>query len=404
MLAIYDIHNSTNSKSINVYHGYAPKNIKKGKGVYLYDQNDNMFLDCGMALGSVSLGYAYDEIDEFVIKTIKDGINFSRPSHLEEELTNLINRDLYNTNYICRYSKSSSMLLSVIPRIARYFTKKKLIAYPKYSFLGNTDWYLCNTTNAGGILIEIKNSTIVFDTKNDEALLELFNCYAKDLACIIMEPLRYEIENKKFYSLLHSLCTKNNVLLVFDETITGYRFHYPLAQNKINCIPHMTIVGKAFANGYALSALIGMQDLMCQIEQESIAGNIFDFSTTHAGETIGLAAAIKTLNIYRKEQVVSKLHQKGKYLYNLIKKVLDNYSLNEIFTITGHYTYFKLQCTTQKLNKTIMQALCKFFFNKKILFRGTFSVSISHKQQDLDQIIESFSDFCKKLNNVADSI
>lgn len=392
---MYDLYNSTNAKSLNAYYDHAPKNVKKGKGAYLYDQDNNKFLDCGMALGSVSLGYAYDEVDKFVISTIKKGVNFSRPSYLEEELTNIINRDLQNSDYICRYSKSSSMLLSVIPRISRYLTKKKLVAYPKDSFLGNTDWYLSHTTNSGGILQEIQNTTLIFDAGNCDSLSLLFDHYANDLACIIMEPFRHIQFSEKFYSLLYSLCEKNNVFLIFDETITGYRFHYPLAQNKINCTAHFTVVGKAFANGYALSALIGSSKLMKKIEHESIAGNIFDFSTTHAGETVGLAAAIKTLEIYKRQDIVSQLNQKGLYLYEKIKQVIDNYSLNKVFNITGQPSYFKLRCSVQKLNKIIMTDICKFFLSRNVLFKGTFSVSISHEQKHLDQIVEIFSEYCK---------
>ena len=79
---LLDYYNSTHAKDISTFYGYAPKNILKGKGALLYDQQDKEYLDCTMALGSVSLGYAYDQVDDFVIKQISSGVNFSRPSFL----------------------------------------------------------------------------------------------------------------------------------------------------------------------------------------------------------------------------------------------------------------------------------------------------------------------------------
>ena len=140
-----DIYNSTQAKSLPSYHGYAPDKIIKGKGCYLFDSHNNKYLDCGMALGSVSLGYAYERVDDFVINKIKEGVNFSRPSYLEEQLTILLQESL-NFQFNAKFSKSSSMLLNVVPRISRYLTQKTHIAYPfNGAYLGNTDWFFSKT-------------------------------------------------------------------------------------------------------------------------------------------------------------------------------------------------------------------------------------------------------------------
>jgi len=150
-----DQYNSTHAKSKYSYYGYAPNKIIKGKGCYLFDSNNNKYLDCGMALGSVSLGYAYDAVDKSVIEAIRQGINFSRPSYLEEQLTVLL-REKLGFQFNVKFSKSSSMLLSVIPRVCRYLTGKTHIAYPfNGAYLGNTDWYFSKAKNSGGVLESI---------------------------------------------------------------------------------------------------------------------------------------------------------------------------------------------------------------------------------------------------------
>ncbi len=392
-----DPFNSTQAKALASYYSHAPTQIIKGEGVYLYDIN-NSYLDCGMALGSVSLGYAYKEVDDFVISTIKKGVNFSRPSYLEEELTHTLGKDIGNKDLRAKYSKSSSMLLSVIPRIARFFTKKKYIAYPQNCFLGNTDWYLSKCKNSGGIIEEIQNHTLTFKNGDCNALEDLFASYKKDLACIVMEPYREKEFSPEFYQTLKSLCELNNVMLIFDETITGYRFCNPLAQTKLNCIPDFTVIGKAFANGYALASVVANKDIMSKIEREALLGNIFDFSTTHAGETIGLAAAIRTLDIYSHKAVVKALNKKGKYIYQLFEEIIYKYNLQNIFQLSGQPTYFKIICSSNQYSQYILPDLFGFFFKKHILFKGVISVCLSHENKHLEFIADCFEIYCKNFD------
>lgn len=122
-------YNSTFFKSLASYSYFAPKFITRGENGYLWDECGNAFLDLGMGLGSVSVGYSCPEIDNAVCHIIKYGINFSRPSIHEKELTELILEDFnLEENAVIRYSKSISMLLSVVPRVCRYITQKPYIA------------------------------------------------------------------------------------------------------------------------------------------------------------------------------------------------------------------------------------------------------------------------------------
>ncbi len=390
-----DLYNSTRSKSLCDFHGFAPKQILKGKGVSLFDQDHNEFLDCGMALGSVSLGYAYDEVDHCVMQAIKKGVNFSRPSYLEEELTSLLGIIL-EVPIVARFSKSSSMLLSVIPRICRHLTKKAYIAYPlEGAYLGNTDWYFSKTNKSGGILQETKDKTLNFKNGDIESLYCLFNKHSNNLACIIMEPYRNKIHNESFYSELSRLCIKNNVILVFDETISGFRFGYPLAQTIVNCKADLTIIGKAFANGYALSAVVGENALMKKIHMSSFYEDLYGFSNTHAGETVGLAAAIKTLDIYAKKNVVEYLNLQGEKLMSMMKESIKNNKLDNIFTIKGQPSYFQLSEINMEGKDNSKKNIIKYFYDNRILFRGTMSMSLSHNETHINKIARIFEEYCQ---------
>ena len=122
-----------------------------------------------------------------------------------------------------------------------------------------------------------------------------------------MEPFRERKFDALYYKTLSALCRKNHVLLIFDETVSGFRFGNLLAHIELDCNPNFTIVGKAIANGYALSAVLGEPYLMAEIEKATSKGKLYGFSNTHAGESIGLAAAIKTLEEYEKEKVIEHI-------------------------------------------------------------------------------------------------
>ncbi len=392
-----DLYNSTNSKSLMTYFGCAPLRILKGKGAILIDENNKEILDCGMALGSVSLGYAFDEVDDFVINNIRKGVNFSRPSYLEEQLVDALKIDIKN-NILAKFSKSSSMLSSVIPRVCRYLSNKSLIAYPANgSYLGNTDWYLSKNVKCGGILNEVKERTINFIDGDIDSLKELFDVHSHDLACIIMEPYREAIYFDAYYRELSQLCHKHHVFLIFDETVTGYRFNHPLAQYIINCKPDFTIIGKSFANGYALSALIAEKSLMKKIEDACLEGQLFDFSTTHAGESIGLAAAIKTLEIFRRDNVIEYLNRQGLNLISHLEEILKYRNLDKKIVIKGQPTYFYLASASGWMNKELRKEIVKHFYDNGILFRGTMSLCFSHLQTHVDRICEVFDNLCMSL-------
>lgn len=383
-------YNTTNAKSLDTYLGSAPEQIVKGKGAYLYDRNGNKFLDFGMALGCVSIGYSCQEIDDCVVKAIRNGVNFSRPSYLEEELSELMLQDFISKDYIIRYSKSSSMLLNVIPRVCRYITKKSYIAYPNGTYLGNTDWYLSQCSNNAGIIDAIKKTTVKFDAGNLEELENLFERYGEKLACIIMEPFRNEIFSTFYYERLKQLCEQYGIILVFDETVSGYRFHYPLAQYKIKCIADITVVGKAISNGYSLSAAIIRKELM-----ELDSSKIYTFSTTHSGEITGISAAIATIKFYKKNDLLTNINQKGEFLLKQLKDIIQHQKLDKYISVIGMPTYFRIQLSDSALKNMF----CRLFFENKILCRGVISVCYMHSYENLENFINIFKVFCLKIKS-----
>ena len=280
--------------------------------------------------------------------------------------------------------------MNVIPRICRYMTKKNLVAFPPDNFLGNTDWYFAKNSKSGGVPTELKNLTVSFQSGNIESIINLFKEHGNDLACVIMEPYRSTIYSTEFYQTLRRLCDKYGTLLIFDETITSYRFNFPLAQYTVNCAADFTIIGKAFANGYALSAVIENEDLFCKIDSATNKYDLFDFSTDHAGETVGLAAAIKTLEIYNRYDVVDYLSAIGSVMHDGLLKIINSYGLNNDIFLDGQPSFFYINFN----NPVFRDKFIKFFFDHKILCGGIFAANYTLNEHHISRILDVFDDFC----------
>ena len=394
----FDDYNSTNSKSLAAYGSYAPKEIVSGTAATCIAGDGVEYLDLGMALGSVLLGYANPEVDSYVIEIIKRGINFSRPSSMERLLSEKISAMIDQNDTLVRYAKSSSVLAASLPRVTRAITGKQFIAYPKNCFLGNADWYHSKNYNHAGTLTETKEKTKSFTNGCIRSLNELFTDHGTDLAMIIMEPYRDRLFSSEFYLRVRELCDKYQTILVFDETVTGFRFFYPLAQYQTPIQSDLTIVGKAIANGYSIAGLIGKQHLLREIETQNNKGYLFDFSTTHAGENVGLAASIITTSIISRDDVVGRILASGRRLKSNLQKVIEHYDLAATMALTGHESYFKIEFGFDSRAKLARNLLLKHFYKHNILCRGVMALSIAHTDKQLQRVTDSFEDYCRNLS------
>ena len=202
-----------------------------------------------------------------------------------------------------RFARSGGEANAIAIRIARASSKKNKIALCGYH--GWQDWYICSTSRDLGVPDNTKDLTHKFSLNNISSLEKIFEMH--DLACVIIEPMNLEYPKDNFLKKVKELTQKNNALLIFDETITGFRFSLGGAQKLFNVVPDMATFGKGLGNGYPLSALVGRDQVMSKVE------DIF-FSGTFGGETLSLAAAGATIDKYKSKNVVDKFYEIGTYL------------------------------------------------------------------------------------------
>ena len=198
---------------------------------------------------------------------------------------------------------------------------------------------------------------------------------------IIGQSLAYlQLQSQFFWTW-----AKNNTLLIFDETITGFRYSLGGAQEFFGITPDLATFGKGMANGYPLSAVVGSIDIMQKFE------DIF-FSGTFGGETISLAATSKIIDIYKDRGVIEHFSQIGSYLLKKLNQLFESKNLQDIFWVSGHPSWSFLNIKKQ-VNYSPFEIKTFFLqemFKQGILTLGAHNLCFSHTKKDIDRLIEVY--------------
>lgn len=359
--------------------GVAPKYLKSGKGSHVWDVDGNEYLDYNMAIGPVSLGYCYPEVDEAIISQLKDGISFSMMHELEVEFSELIHRIIPNAEAI-RISKTGADVTSAAIRVARAYTGRKKILCCGYH--GWHDWYIGVTSRSSGIPEEIKALSSTFDYNNIESVKEALD---DDTACVILEPFVFEAPKENFLSELKALCAANGTLLIFDEMWTGFRIALGGAQEYFGVTADLACYSKAFANGMPISLLTGRKDVMQLFNEE-----VF-FFTTFGGETLSLAAAIATIQEMEDKNVTDYLAEKGKLLKDGYNAIAISLGIDAITKCTGYDCRSMISFDASagnplELKSFVQQELIK----RGILWSGFHNMCFSHTDEDINYTLSAY--------------
>jgi len=371
----------TFSKSLTAYpRGVSPFFIEKGKGSKVWDVDGNKYIDFVNSLAAVTLGYCDKDVDKAVQKQMRNGVTFSLPHRLEMEVAEKLINIIPCAEKV-RFAKNGTDATSASIRIARAYTGKEHIAVCGYH--GWQDWYIGSTTRDLGVPKAVKELTHKFEYNNIESLEKIF--HEQELACVIMEPMNVEYPQDNFLEKVKALVHKNDALLIFDETITGFRYSLGGAQELFNVMPDIATFGKGMANGYPLSAVVGGNEIMQKVE------DIF-FSGTFGGETLSLAAANTVIDKYKKDNVPKYLNDLGNYLLKKLNQLIINEGLDDIFRTSGHPAWSFLQVKAQDKYTAfeIKTLFLQEMFKRGILILSSHNLNFSHSEEDIDKLISVY--------------
>ena len=306
-----------------------PAYYNKAKGCRVWDLEDNELIDMSiMSVGACILGYADDEIDESVVRAIRDGVNSSLSCVEEVKLAEAL-IELHPWFGMVRYARSGGEAMAMAVRIARAHTNRDIVFFSGYH--GWNDWYLAanlsDDSNLDGQLMPglkpngvprgLEGTSIPFEASNIESLRKKIKGKEKNIAAIVIEPARGEQASLNYLKDLRDLANEIGAVLLFDEITSGYRMCAGSIHRTYEIYPDMAVLAKSMANGYAMSVVMGTETVMQSAQSTFI-------SSTNWTDRVGPTAALATLKKYQRESVekhIINVGNKTKDIWNKAAKL-----------------------------------------------------------------------------------
>ena len=366
-----------------------PGVIVRGRGCHVWDADGNEYIEYGMGLRSVTLGHAYQPVVDAVRDSLGLGTNFTRPAAMELACAEKF-LELIPFAEMVKFTKDGSTANTAALKLARAHTGRQLVAIcADHPFFSYDDWFMCTTTMDGGTQARAREETLRFAYNDANELRALFEANPGQIAAVFMEASRTSDPAPGFLEAVRALCTEHGAVLVFDEVITGFRWHKSGAHTLYGVTPDLATFGKALANGFSVSALCGKRELMTLGSRDRDDDNVFLLSTTHGGEVPGLAAAIATMKVYQDEPVTEHLHRQGERLRTGLTQVIKHHGLGHYFELVGRGC--NLLFGTRGPDREPSQ-LFRALFLQQTLQRGVLMPSLvtsySHSDADVDRTVD----------------
>ncbi|HEX3358493.1 MAG TPA: glutamate-1-semialdehyde 2,1-aminomutase [Tepidisphaeraceae bacterium] len=383
----------TYAKGDDQYPLLAPGFLKRGEGCHVWDVDGNEFIEYGMGLRAVTLGHAYRPVVEAAHRQMLLGENYTRPAAVEldcaEEFLGLI-----DGADMVKFAKNGSDATSAAAKLARAHTGRDLIARcADQPFFSVDDWFIGTTPMSAGIPKVMQDLTIQFRFNDIDSLRLLFEQNPGRIACVILEAATAVEPKADFLRSVQALCRSEGAVFILDEMITGFRWNVGGAQKEYGITPDLSTFGKGMGNGFSVSALAGKREIMELGGLHHDRERVFLLSTTHGAENHSLAAAIQTMQIYRRDNVIEYLHRQGGRLRTGVNRVIESLDLSDYFQLLGRPS--NLVFATRDQSRQPSQSFRALFLQEMIqrgLLTPSLVVSFSHTDADIDRTIEAIGE------------
>jgi len=391
----------TYSKGDDQFPKNSPHSLVRGEGARVWDVDGNEFVDWGMGLTSVLLGHAYPPILDVIKNELNNGVNFIRPSYIEAELAEMIVEHIPSAQMV-KFGKNGSNVTTAAVKLSRAYAGKEIVLRcVDQPFFSIDDWFIGDTEVDSGIPNETKNYTKNFKYNNIDDLLRVIDINRDTgIACVIMEPVATIEPDKDYLRQVREICSKENIVLIFDEVVSGFRFHPKGAQYLYGVTPDLSCFGKAMANGFSISALVGKKEIMELGGIEHERERVFLMSTTYGGETHHLRAAQKNIELLLEDDYTIT-----KYIWNIGKKIKDTYNkLASDLNINFYTQVSGIDCRPYLIfidKNGNPDYYLRTLFVQEMIKHGvlvqSFNPSFSHQDSEISQTINAFEKSLKVL-------
>lgn len=397
--------------------GGNPLFIKSAKGSKIYDVDGNEYIDYVLSWGPMILGHAHRQIVRALQKAAEKGTSYGAPTSLEIELAGMIQKAYPSMEIVRMVNSGTEATMSAI-RVARGFTGRDKIIKFEGCYHGHADGLLVKAGSGAltfgvpdslGVPKDYAKNTITIPFNDLKKLEKVLKKGAKQIACVILEPVVGNIgcvlPKPGFLNGVRKLTKKYDIILIFDEVMTGFRVSYGGAQKAYGIKPDMTCLGKVIGGGLPVGAYGGRKEIMRMVAPD---GPVYQAGTL-SGNPLAMTAGIETLKILSKTETYKKLLSNAESLEYSLKDAAKRSSIKTKFYRAGTMfcTYFTesevFDYTTAKKSDT--NKFARFF--RKMLdsginlapsqFEAGF-MSLAHSGEDINRTAHAAYEAFKEIS------
>ncbi|MBO3062118.1 MULTISPECIES: glutamate-1-semialdehyde 2,1-aminomutase [Mammaliicoccus] len=394
------------SRSYKAVGGGAPVVMKKGKGAYFYDVDDNKYIDYLQAYGPIIAGHAHPHITEAIKNAAEDGVLFGTPTEYEITFAKKLRNAIPSLEKI-RFVNSGTEAVMTTIRVARAFTNRDKIIKFAGCYHGHSDLVLVaagsgpsqlGTPDSAGVPKSVAQEVITVPFNDIDAFKEAMDHWGDQVAGVLVEPIVGNfgmVEPKEgFLEAVNDITHEHGGLVIYDEVITAFRFHYGAAQDLLGVYPDLTAFGKVIGGGLPIGAYGGRQEIM---EHVAPLGPAYQAGTM-AGNPLSMRAGIALLEILEQPGVYEKLDQLGQQLEEGLLELIQKHNVQATVNrvkgaLTLYFTDEKIENYVQAEN-TDGEKFAKFF--KAMLYQGinlapskyeAWFLTTEHTESDIKQTL-----------------
>ncbi|MEL7668869.1 glutamate-1-semialdehyde 2,1-aminomutase [Methanobacterium sp.] len=389
---------------VRAYKPY-PFFAKEAKGSKIIDVDGNSYIDYCLAYGPLVLGHANEKIIGKVAEQLKIGSAYGVPTENEIKLAKLVIKKVPCAEMVRFVNSGTEATMSAI-RLARAATSKKKIIKFEGSYHGAHDYVLVKSGSGAaglpdspGVPEDTTKNTVLIPFNDKEAVVDLIEREKNDIAAIIVEPIMGNVgfipPKEDYLKFLREMTGQNNIILIFDEVITGFRIAEGGAQEYFGVTPDLVTFGKILGGGFPIGALAGKKEIM---EMIAPAGTVYQAGTFN-GNPVSITAGLAMLNQLN-DNFYAESKRKGKMIRTGIQDILSDNNLN--FKISGLSSMFQLYFTdkevydyisaksadTEKFNQYFQTLLKNGVFIPPSQFECCF-ISSMHDNEDIQKTLEA---------------
>lgn len=394
-----------------------PVFFKRGEGAYLFDTEDNQYIDYVGSWGPMILGHAHPKVIRNVKDIVENGLSFGAPTELETQMAKTICNLMPSIQKVRMVNSGTEAAMSAI-RLARGFTNRDKIVKFEGCYHGHADSLLVKAGSGAltlgiptspGVPADLAQHTITLTYNNTDQVKQVFQDIGEKIAAIIVEPVAGNMNcvpaTQEFLNILRDVCKQCESILIFDEVMSGFRVALGGAQSIYGIQPDITILGKVIGGGMPVGAFGGRMDIMDHLAPD---GPVYQAGTL-SGNPVAMTAGLTTLELISEPEFFERLSDLTKALTSGIQQSADAagvpFTTNSIggmfglfFSVEKNITSYRqvMTCDKKQFINFFHGMLAKGIYMAPSAFEAGF-VSSAHSMNDIEETIKYAKEVMKEI-------